>query len=1187
MKKVLPLAAVLFVIIVAAVVSFTVFDSADSGKESEAQNIKELKTSTGIINQNKNLPEEHSSISSSAANNQSNLIAENRNNQSLDEKEFYPKGVNPADLKNDNQETTSANLTKKAMMGLVSQRKLFIKGGDRSDRPDLFREWQVGIRTKDGETAPGYRYNYQMKELSKSKSQMKSLSKGAGIQQLTVVERGPGNVSGRTRGIIIDPDDPTLDTWFTGSVSGGIWKTTNEGTSWTNLTPDLPNLATSTLAMAESDHNIIYAGTGEGFFNVDQVDGSGIWKSTDKGVTWDPLASTVNDPNFENITRLVVDPADENIVLASAVPGFNYQSFAALAPSSKIFRSTDGGTTWDAVYDAGLNSIEQIVVDPTDFNIQYATVNGTGIIKSTDAGLTWNDASNGIGGVLRMELAISPSDPSTLYFSAEGGESGSILYVSDDGAENWFAMADTSGFDVPWLGGQGWYDNTIAVDPYDKNKIYVGGINLWRLDRVAGSDTSDEQITDVEQINTSSFLSFVNWGGRYAGGGLDLGEVFHGLNTDLDESEYTTVEIRFGPGLSQKAHSFTFAAGFLYPYLDYVDVPFEVWDTDNNRQLMVSFRDHDGSGTWNPLDQASAPGGISREYIFINAVAYDENNPDTNIAQTAGMAYKNTYAFWPEAPAGTVFDPNNLPSSMIRINWGTFITYKLAANVVTDGYGQYGGTTKGVHVDHHNILLVPTNFELQQFRLVNGNDGGVSFSDDKGETFLQPKNGYNTTQFYGVDKMNGADRYIGGTQDNGTFVSPENPDNMSAWEEAPSGDGFEAVWHYNNPDLILESSQFNNIFKSTDRGLTWNSAGAANGLDANGPFLTKLAKSKQDPDLVFAVAGSGVYRSDDFADSWTQTAMPPEFNGVSSFSEVKISLVDPQIVWAGQGMSATSRLYVSKDGGLSFDTTVIHTDVTLGRISGLETDPADDSTAYALFSFAKTSKILKTTDLGQTWTDISGFGTDTVSSEGFPDVAVFCLLVMPYDTDIIWAGTEIGIFQTTDGGSDWELLGEGFPPVAVHEMVIVNDEVVAATHGRGIWSITVPELAGYEPPAPDALSPRLSPIAQGPTGLLVIPFALRSAYDSSHVLINNEVFNSLAANSSEVDTIIYYPVTQTRTDSVQIVGYKNGRTFKSYMRISDDKVLGLPVTTYINDFSSDTTSFAGTGFTISQQFGFK
>ncbi|HVO75653.1 MAG TPA: T9SS type A sorting domain-containing protein, partial [Ignavibacteriaceae bacterium] len=771
----------------------------------------------------------------------------------------------------------------------------------------------------------------------------------------------------------------------------------------------------------------------------------------------------------------------------------------------------------------------------------------------------------------------------------ESGSSGSVLYVSDDAGTNWFQMADTSGFDIDWLNGQGWYDNTIAVDPYNKNRVYVGGINLWRLDRVAGSDTSEKQITNVDEVNTASFLSFVNWGGGYAHGGLDRGEVFHGLPTGLDESEYSTVEIRFGPGMTQKAHRFIFSANFLYPYVDYVDVPFEVWDTDHNRQLMVSFRDQDGDGTWNPMDRASAPGGISREYVFIHAVPYDPSNPDSNIAVTAGMAYKNTYAFWPEAPGGTVFDPNNLPSSLIRINWGEFITYRLSANVITDGYQEFGGSPKGVHVDQHNIQLVPTNLETQSFRLVNGNDGGVSFSDDKGATFLQPKNGYNTTQFYGVDKMNGADRYIGGTQDNGSFLSPENPNNLSAWESAPSGDGFEAVWHYNNPDLILESSQYNSILKTTDRGATWNSAGSTNGLTDQGstgsPFITKLAKSKQDPDLVFAVGLSGVWRSDDFADSWTLTKMPAEFIGDDSFSDVKISLINPQIVWAGDGMSNTNRIYVSLDGGLSFDTTVNYTAVTLGRLSSLETDPIDERTAYTLFSFAKTAKILKTTDLGQTWADISGFGTDTVSSAGFPDVAVYCLLVMPFNTNIIWAGTEIGIFQTTNGGSNWALLGQGFPPVAVHELVIVNDEVVAATHGRGIWSTSLAELTNYVPSAPAALSPRLSPIAQNPSGVLVIPFALRSAYDSAHVIINNEIFEKISATSSAVDTIIYFPVTQKRTDSVQIIGYKNGRAYKSYQRTSEDKVLSQPVHSYSNNFNNETQDFVG-DFVITTEEGF-
>jgi len=663
------------------------------------------------------------------------------------------------------EENKNVPLKKKGRAELTSQRKMFIKDENRQGRPDLFREWEVGIRKKDGEKKPGYSYNYKMKELIKSKGTIKSLGKGAHTQQLNFVERGPGNVSGRTRGIIVDPDDPTLDTWFAGSVSGGIWKTTNAGQTWTDLTPDLPNLATSTLAMAASNHNIVYAGTGEGFFNVDQVDGSGIWKSTDKGVTWNPLASTTSNPDFENVTRIIVDPDDENIVLASAGPGFNYQSFTSLAPSSKIFRSTDGGTSWDVVFDAGLNSIEQIVTNPLNFNTQYATINSTGVIKSVDGGLTWDDMSNGIGPVLRMELAIAPSDTSTLYFSAEGGPSGSILYASDDGGENWFAMSDTTGNDLDWLIGQGWYDNTIAVDPYDKNKIYVGGVDIFRMDRVAGTDTSDETVTGVDFENTQSFFGLVNWGGPYAGGGIGTGDDFLG-SFGVEDSDYTSVEIRFGPGLSQMAHRFIIDTTGNFPYQDYVEVPFEVWDITNNRQLAFSFRDWANNGVFDliPFD----PNVPQREYMFISAIEYtDTASPD--IAQTNGFLVKNIFGIWPILATGGTWDPNNLPSSIIRINWGTFITYRLAANPITDGRGRFGLPldNDSVHVDHHNILLIPTDIEAQEFRLVNGNDGGVSYSDDKGMTFLQPTNGYNTTQFYGVDKMNGGDRYIVGTQDNG------------------------------------------------------------------------------------------------------------------------------------------------------------------------------------------------------------------------------------------------------------------------------------------------------------------------------------------------------------------------------------------------------------------------------------
>ena len=1096
--------------------------------------------------------------------------------------------INEENLKEEGEEYSDREFEKKESKGLISEREKRIED-NKSDHPDLFAQFERDIRTRDGKTAPDYPMNYRIKQMLKTRnlSSTRSLRKVSQVQALSWVERGPGNVSGRTRAIVVDPDDPNFDTWFTGSVSGGIWKTTNTGQSWENLTPDLTNLATSTLVMASSNHDVLYAGTGEGFRNVDQVDGTGIWKSTDRGASWSQLASTANNKMMQDITRIIVDPSDENTLLVSATPGFYYTAGANVV-NSGIFRSTDGGVSWNMVYDAGSSRVQDLISNPENFNTQYATVNGKGVIKSLDGGMTWNDASNGIGKVLRMEIAMAPTDTSTLYFSAEGGPSGSILYVTDDAASNWYALSDTTGVDKDWLGGQGWYDNCLAVDPYDKNSVYVGGVSIFRLDRIAGTDTSAKQITSVDEDNISSFLSFVNWGGRYAGGGLDLGIVFHGLPTSLNDTDYTTVEVRFGPGMHQKAHRFVFAANFEYPYQDYVDVPFEVWDADHNRQLMVSFRDQDNSGTWNPMDRATAPGGISREYVFINAVPYDSTKSDTNIDKTAGMAYKNTYAFWPEAPMGTTFDPNNLPSSLIRINWGSFITKRLVATPIVDGYGQFGGTSKGVHVDQHNITLVKTNIETQSFRLVNGNDGGVSYSDDKGQTFTQPRNGYNTTQFYGVDKMNGADRYIGGTQDNGSWLSPLNPTDTSSWESTPGGDGFEAVWNYDDANQILESSQFNSIYKTTDDGNSWAGASTANGLSDvgnNAPFITRLAKSKQDPDMVFAIGASGVWRSDDFASSWTLTPIGSDFSGTANFAQIKMSLANPQIVWTGNGMSSSRHIFVSTDGGLTFNPINNYSTVPLGRNTNLETDPKKDSTAYALFSFAKAPKILKTTDLGQTWTDISGFGTDTVSSTGFPDVACYSLLVMPYDPNIIWVGTDIGIYQSTDGGGSWSYADNGLPAAAIWEMVIVNDEIVTATHGRGIWSVKIPELSGYEPPVVTK-SPRLDPLAQNPSGMLVIPFALRSPYDSTLVMINQKVEAKLPSNSTVKDTSILYAVMMTKEDSVQVISYKDGIAYKSFERIADDKVLAQPQNSYANDFNLPSNDFASNGFAIDTVIGF-
>lgn len=297
--------------------------------------------------------------------------------------------------------------------------------------------------------------------------------------------------------------------------------------------------------------------------------------------------------------------------------------------------------------------------------------------------------------------------------------------------------------------------------------------------------------------------------------------------------------------------------------------------------------------------------------------------------------------------------------------------------------------------------------------------------------------------------------------------------------------------------------------------------------------------------------------------------MPSGFFGTASFGQVKISLANPQVVWAGSHMVedhpmlGDSPLFVSTDGGLTFEATTIYPDVPLGAVTGVETHPTDENTAYALFSFANAPKILRTRDLGQTWEDISGFGTGSTSTNGFPNVAVFSLLVMPYDTDIIWAGTEIGLFESTDGGATWHAADNGFPHVAVFEMVIVNDQVVVATHGRGVWSVSLPQLQGYEPP-PATRAVRLNSVSSGTAGIISVNASLRSPYDSTQVVVDGQPVFKLGATATVVDTSFSFPIAvqgQTAV-SVAMQGFQDSRPHRSFAK---SVIVGQPVSVEENE----------------------
>jgi len=1049
----------------------------------------------------------------------------------------------------------------------------------KQDSPEEFIAFHKGIRTREDMTDPDYDDNYQLKELSQARKSAEKKSYAARTQSGNGViewkERGPGNVPGRTRGLIVDPDDDTRRTWIAGSASGGIWRTSNAGSTWQWLTPDFPNLATTVLVMAESNHNVIYAGTGEGFGNVDGVQGHGIFKSTDRGITWQFLTNTTD---MEEINRIQVDPANENRVVTASNNG--------------IYRSLDGGLNWTKVY-TGL--VQDLRAEPGNFNVQYATRNGFGVIKSTNGGESWTLSNTGINTNGRIEIDISPVKTDRIFASAQGTLSGtnSDLYVSDDGGVTWSLVnVLLSGKPLNYLGDQGWYDNTIMCDPYDKDVVYVGGIGLYRVQLTQGITGSAVGSYTLEEFNTTSFIDLIGFGAEAYQGRLDVGAA----------ANKTNVEIRFGPGKSQKAHRFLVPQGSTsgvpdpsYSYQDYVTVPFEVWDIPSNRQLMVSFRDQDRNGKFN-LYEANTDGTAteqSREYIYINNADYNSNSPNASIAVAGGHIVQLMYNIWPTLTAGSIWNPEALPNSALRILYSEVI--KVTSNVTSaaDPYNEYDGKNNFdfVHPDQHNIIAIKENETLKTFRLLIANDGGVFLSQAstspgtrQGE-WTKAGNGYNTSQFYGADKRPGAEQYFGGMQDNSTYFSTDNVVATSATPYATSiqlaGDGFEVVWNNLDAKKMIGGSQHNNFSRSLDGGLTWQNA--TNGLTLAGtsqdkdkfPFLSKLANSTQAPDILFTVGSDGVWKSSDFGASWLLTPIILKW-GFTSFMDVEVSRANANVIWAGSGMSTNRGLYVSKDGGKTYTITSNYMGAVLGNITKLASHPKEENTAYALFSIAKSPKILRTRNLGQTWEDISGFGSNnTTSTRGFPDVAVYCLYVRPDNPDIIWAGTEIGIVESLNGGNSWNILTD-FPNVSVWDLKGQDDQIVIATHGRGIWT------AKLETVQFTVINPMITAMGTSPKSEFFIKIKLEEDFDSTQVWFNG-IKSRTIPSIAQGEYVYEIEDAPKGTIQARLISFKGTAPVYSATVAGENLILKPYQNQYFNYFL-DGNDFSLNGFSV-QAFG--
>jgi photosystem II stability/assembly factor-like uncharacterized protein len=873
---------------------------------------------------------------------------------------------------------------------------------------------------------------------------------------------GPMTFSGRITGFAVPRGQSTK--YYVLTATSGVWKTEDAGISFEPIFEKGGTLSTGWMAIAPSDPNILYLGTGEPMHARSSTHGNGMWKSTDAGKTWTKLGL---DKSYF-INKVEVDSKNPDIVYVAA-EGKLYDN--EMDSERGLFKSTDGGKTWTNLGPMKDRGVADFVIDPRNSDViitaSYKLIRrawtyidrqpGNELYKSTDGGKTWKQLTSGLpqGVALgRTGLAIFEKNPNIVY--ARVDEEVNLGFAERDGVANFAAPGGFGG-----RGGGAVFQPDSSFAAFKTLKLDPQLVKLAGAKHtpIVAADQAELVTKLNEAIGDKDFLTK---------NAIDLAKFVPAARKAFAANEATMRALDELEKLMKKpapAAADSTEAKVRSQVMNRLVLETLYSGALANLQPVkrsgVVYRSDDSGETWKAMTEYKLTGG------------------STQVNQTEGGYYGRI-----------AIDPND-DKVVYCGDTNTTVSKDSGKTFAVTGWDGTGKT----HVDHRVVWVDPLN----SAHILSGNDGAVSETWNGGRNWSQ-KNQIRAQQFYDV-AVDQEQPYnvMGGTQDNGSWIGPSQNRNQygmfaSDWRYLPTGDGFYVVRDWWNPEYIYYESQFGassrqnlNTGETSPLAVRLTPEQVAAGEPAlryqwNAPIVL----SPHNPGIVY-IANQYVWRSLSRGAPGTFQKISPDLTKANkekialsrktnlqwatiySFAE---SPKKPGLYWVG---TDDGNVQVSADGGGTWTNITGQFYDAAGKPKpGIKGDiipydrwvkrvvPSafDENTAYVAFSGYRTHNedrtwLFVTKDLGKTWTDISGGMNNPI----------FDVEEDPDNANVLYLGTDNGIWVTVDQGRTWTAFTTSQPTMVIRDLAIQrrDREMAIGSYARGFFIADIAPMKEFTP----------------------------------------------------------------------------------------------------------------------------